>query len=160
MEQREDTIPEWSLVGSQERLICVKRHCGFHGHWLRLAVSHEDSASLEAPQFARSLSLPCCCWHSRRGCWPRTREGGDVSWHSSRMPVLQVPVSLAFVCMCVFVCHRSSHFDLRWPSWCQIHTHTYTRHPRSCFCYSVYKPFQLSSVVVLISLCNPLCPNT
>lgn len=35
------------------------------------------------------------------GCW--RREGDDVSWHSSRMPALQVPMSLAFVCMCATI---------------------------------------------------------
>lgn len=59
--------------------------------------------------------------------------GGDVSWHSSRMPVLQVPVSLSFVCLhvCVFVCFLSS--PLR-PKLTPPHTHSlqhYTKHSSS-----------------------------
>lgn len=60
-----------------------------------------------------------------------------MSWHSSRMPVLQVPVSLSFVCLhvCVFVCFLSS--PLR-PKLTPPPTHTFTA--------TLYEAFQLSPV--------------
>lgn len=81
----------------------------------------------------RSWCRHCGRRHSRRGAAGLGHDrGGDVSWHSSRMPVLQVPVSLSFVCLhvfvCVCVCFLSSPL---WPALTPTRTHSlqhYTKH--------------------------------